>query len=175
MIEQAEKNAEKHGARVKFYNAGYKDIPEMFNESFDIAVSLGNTIANVSSDEIGPAADTLYRILKPGGRVVIQILNYQRIKKNNERIVNITKNETETFIRFYDFLDKNINFNILRFTTDNTKNRSLNTVTLYPYTETELRNLFQQNNFRDIESYGSLNKEGYQSASSPDLIISAFK
>jgi glycine/sarcosine N-methyltransferase len=175
MIEQAEKNAEKHEAKIKFYNSGYNDIPEMFNESFDIAVSLGNTIANIHSDEIEHAAGTLYRILKPGGRALIQILNYERIKKNNERIVNITKNETETFVRFYDFPGKDIIFNILRFTTDNPKYRSMDSVTLYPYTETELKNILQQNNFRDIEAYGNLGREPYNISESADLVISAVK
>jgi glycine/sarcosine N-methyltransferase len=175
MIEKAEQNAEKHGAKIKFYNSDFEGIPEIFNSSFDLVVSLGNTIANVTSDNIEKAAARIYDILKPGGRVVIQILNYERIKKNNERIVNITKNDTSTFVRFYDFPDKNINFNILRFTTDNPKERNMDTITLYPYSEGELRTYLEKNKFRDIEVYGSLSQKEYISGESSDLVVSAYK
>jgi glycine/sarcosine N-methyltransferase len=174
MIEKAEKNAERYEAKIKFYNSGFSGIPEMFFSSFDIVVSLGNTIANIPPENISTAVGTIFDILKPGGIGVIQILNYERLKRNNERIVNITKNETDTYIRFYDFLEKNINFNILRFNSENPKKRSMDTVTLYSYTEPELRTLFQQNNFKDIEAYGNLNKDPF-SDESPDLIITVKK
>jgi glycine/sarcosine N-methyltransferase len=174
MIEKAEQNAEKYGARIKFYNSGFEGIPEIFNSSFDIVVSLGNTLANVPSDNLSAAVNRMNIILKAGGTAVIQILNFEKLKRNNERIVNITRNDTTTFVRFYDFLEKNINFNILRFDNSDPKNRNLDTVMLYPYSAAELRTSFQQAGFKDIEIFGSLNKDDY-SADSNDLILKAIK
>jgi glycine/sarcosine N-methyltransferase len=175
MIEKAEQNAEKYGAKIKFYNAGFDGMPDIFNNSFDLVVSLGNTIANVPSESLNTSISAIYTLLKPGGKAVVQILNYEKLKSNNDRIINITRNETTTFIRFYDFLDKNINFNILRFTTANPKERIMDTVMLYPYSEQELIAYFQKAGFREVETYGSLGMDNYSPAESNDLVLKAIK
>jgi len=175
MLEQAKTNAEKYGIKIKFYNSSFPAIPAIYDSSFDLAVSLGNTIANINRDQINTSLNRLYNILKPGGRSVIQILNFERLKKKNDRIVNITIKENVYYIRFYDFLDGVINFNILRFNADNMKERKLETTTLYPYSSDELAEYFSKNAFSKIEIFGSLDKDNFDKDNSPDIVISAFR
>jgi len=175
MIEEAEKNIKQAGAKVKFYNTSISGIPRSFDNSFDLAVSLGNTLANIPAGEISFSIQRLYEILTPGGRLLLQILNYEKLKKSNERIINITNKDNNYFIRFYDFFENYINFNILKFDSTDTGKRSLNTTPLYPYSADELNGILQKNNFRKIELFGSLKMDAFDQAKSPDVIISAYK
>jgi glycine/sarcosine N-methyltransferase len=175
MIEQARNNAEKYEARVKFYVSPFHLIPDIYNSSFDFAVSLGNTVANITPAEINNSIRRLNEILKDGGRAVIQILNYDYLKEKNERIVNITKKDDICFVRFYDFFDSYINFNIVRFNINKTSDRQMDTTRLYPYTKDELVKILEENSFRNIEAFGSMKKDPFEKKSSADLVLTADK
>ncbi len=175
MIAEAELNARKYAPEIRFHNISVTAVPESFYNSFDVAVSLGNTISNIPFTEISAAVNKLYAVLKSGGRLVIQVLNYSALREKNERILNITHKDDTYFIRFYDFLENHINFNILKFNSGNSSKRSLVTTPLYPYTQERLITLLLTNNFRNVASCGSLAMEAFDKKTSRDLVLSAYK
>ena len=83
-------------------------------------------LANIPFTKIEKSVAKLFKLLKKDGRVLIQILNYEKILKEKERIVNITKKDDEYFIRFYDFEKKDLTFNILKFNADQTSRERIN-------------------------------------------------
>ena len=171
MIRKAEQNARKQMLKVKFENQSAIKINEKHNNRFDLVVSLGNTFVNISESELLPSIKKCKKLLKNGGLFVIQILNYKKILKENGRIIKISSNNDKYFIRFYDFCDRRVQFNILTFEKSNPENSELISTQVYPYTPEFLKSVFLIAGFRQIKIYSSLRREKFLSSSSHDLFI----
>jgi len=175
MIKTANENAAKYGVKINFYNNSIDNIPSKFHNRYDIAVSLGNSIANVEKKYLLKSFKKIYYILKPGAVFIIQILNFPAIKKVNNRIVNITKNPPNVYVRFYDSFSMPMNFNILRFDENNPKDFELLTTTLYPYEKEFFLSQIKKAGFKKVSKYSDLSKNKYQKYISKDLILVAQK
>ena len=175
MINTARTNSEKYNCKIDFYNFGANEIPKTFYNKFDLVVSLGNTLANIPFGKIAISVVKLFKLLKKDGRVLIQILNYEKILSEKERIVNITNKDDEYFIRFYDFRKKDLTFNILRFNADHTTKKELISTKIFPYTAKELKKYFKEAEFKKIELFGGLDKKPFNAKTSNDLISFAQK
>ena len=104
MLEVAKENVERVKAKVTFHNQSIDSISEDFDDQFDLVVSLGNTFANIGKEQLVKSLQRCKQILKPQGILLIQILNYEKILSEKQRIVNITEGDDKYFIRFYDFI-----------------------------------------------------------------------
>ncbi|MDA3860714.1 MAG: class I SAM-dependent methyltransferase [Melioribacteraceae bacterium] len=141
MIEKAEINAENENRIINFYNYSAQDIPDSFNSKFDFVCSLGNTVANIPPKDISATIKRFTELLESSGKLLFHILNYEKIIRVNERIVNINKGEKDYIIRFYDFEKDFINFNILKFDSENPKQKNLISTKVYPHSLELLMNL----------------------------------
>ncbi len=175
MIKLAEKTAAERGFNVNFYNFAIEDIPKQFDDKYSFICSLGNTIANVDSKNLTRAFQKIQKILQPNGRALIHILNFDLILSEKERIVNITEKGDTHFIRFYDFIDDHIVFNILKFTNENPKKYKLISTKLFPHTFKTIFEDLNRSNFSNLDFYGSFNFEMFDIANSKDLLISITK
>ncbi len=175
MINTARTNSEKNNCKIDFHTFGANEIPKTYYNKFDLVVSLGNTLANIPFTKIEKSIARLFKLIKNDGRVLIQILNYEKILSEKERIVNITKNDDEYFIRFYDFEKKNLTFNILKFNSDQTTKKEMISTKVFPYTAKEFKKVFREAGFKKIELFASLDKRPFDAKTSNDLILFAHK
>ena len=175
MINTARINSNKHKCKIDFFNFSANEIPKTFYNKYDLVVSLGNTLANIPFTKIEKSIAKLFKLLKNDGRVLIQILNYEKILSEKERIVNITKKDDEYFIRFYDFGKNDLTFNILKFNTDQTSRKELISTKIFPYTSKELKKVFKEAGFKKIELFGGLDKQPFVAKTSTDSILFAQK
>jgi SAM-dependent methyltransferase len=175
MIEKAMQNAREENKNAKFFNHTAQEIPESFNSNFDFICSLGNTVANISHDDIAVTIKRFSDLLNQNGKLLFHILNYERILRVNERIVNIGKDENDCIVRFYDFEKDHINFNILKFEIDNPKSRKLISTKVYPHSLKLFLDLLKQNGFKIIEVFGDLRKNAFNSETSNDIYLFAEK
>jgi ubiquinone/menaquinone biosynthesis C-methylase UbiE len=175
MIEKAEQTAVKSRAKISFLKSSADEIPAVYNNSFSMVASLGNTIANLNEMQVEKAIKVIYNLLQPAGIFLMQVLNFTRILKDKERIVNITRSGEYFYTRFYDFEEKNIKFNILKFNRANTTDRSLNTSALYPHSYQYLSDLLMAAGFSGIKLWENFNRKLFEPAASKDLIIEAVK
>jgi ubiquinone/menaquinone biosynthesis C-methylase UbiE len=176
MINQAKVNAKNAGVEnINFHKSSIEKIPASYHNKFDLAVSLGNTLANINEKKLHDAVAKINKLLNKNGVIVIQVLNYAKLIKENDRIVNINSADNELFIRFYDFLPGYINFNILKINNRDYLKRDLYTTTVYPHGTAIFSALLKKNNFRNIKFYGSLDFSPYKRYHSKDLIITAEK
>jgi glycine/sarcosine N-methyltransferase len=175
MINTAKVNSKKQNGIIDFYNFAADEIPKTFYNEFDLVVSLGNTLANIPLDKINKSVAKFYKMTKIDGKVLIQILNYEKILKEKERIVNITKKDNEYFIRFYDFGKKDLTFNILKFNVDQTSQKELISTKIFPYTSQKLKRVFKEAGFKKIELFGGLYKKPFDAKTSNDLVLFAQK
>ena len=175
MISKAKVNSEIQKKTIEFYNYAADEIPKSFYNKFDLVISLGNTFANIPYSKIEKSIKRIFKLVKNDGSVLIQILNYAKILKEKERVVNITKKDGEYFIRFYDFGNNDLTFNILRFNADHSSKKELISTKIFPYKSKELKKIFKVAGFKDIKIYGSLDKKPFDTISSNDLILFATK
>jgi len=170
-----EKAIETNTGNIKFSEFPISEIPEEYYNKFDFITSLGNTISNISNEDISSSINNIFRLLKGNGRVIIQIVNYNRLIAKEERILNIASKGDKTYIRFYDYFEDHINFNILSFTTELPENRSLITTKVYHHKSELLKKLFKAAGFTSINIYGDLNKSQFDVVTSKDIVVVAEK
>ncbi len=64
---------------------GLRDLPFDEKASFEAVICLGNTVASLlSAAELGAGLGEMARVLGPGGRAVIQTVNYDRLAATGE-------------------------------------------------------------------------------------------
>ncbi len=175
MIRKARENARANMQEIDFICSGLEKIPLSYKQKFDIALLLGNTFANISPEKIERSIGKVYKILNSGGKFVLQILNYTRILRNEEKIVGINSKNDFTFVRYYDFHSDHLNFNILKFNSAYPDDRKVSFTKIFPYKKKFLINELKKSGFRKIKCFGSLSLDKFSSLSSKDLIILAEK
>ncbi len=175
MIEKAKINSRKFNLNSKFLNYSLDKIPGKFDNKFDVAVSLGNSLALVVEKKLCKTIKRIYTILKPKGVFIFQILNYTAIKKENNRIVNISQTTQNVYVRFYDLFEMPLNFNILKFDKSNPKDFELLTTKLFPYDKEILVSVLKKTGFKRIKAYSSLKRDNFYKNSSKDLVVVAYK
>lgn len=175
MIEKARINAKNRKLKIKFFNTPVQNLGYNEYNKLDIVVSLGNAIANISPKILNRIFKKVYKLLKPSGRLLIQILNYESVRKYGKRIVNITRGNENIYVRFYDFEQGSLRFNILTVKDKVLQDYNLITTELYEHKKRELKELLTNNGFTRIKYYSDFNKSKFVSKSSKDLIIIAEK
>jgi SAM-dependent methyltransferase len=175
MLDKAKLNAISRGLVLDFYQFGASQIPNDLNSNFDIVISFGNTFANIETELFQSSIKKCYDLLNEQGSIFIQVLNYELILKEKKRIVNITESEEHFFIRFYDFTEEDIKFNILKFSRTDIKENKLITTTVHPYTVNDFNNSLLQAGFKSVKLFSDSNRNKFDEHNSKDLIIEAVK
>ncbi len=173
MLKIARHNAAQRGVDVEWIHSSMQDLFEHSHKKFDVVFCLGNSLPHLlTKADIETAVTNFAALLNHNGIFVAQLLNYQRIMKNRDRIVNISKNGDQNIIRFYDFDQQLVQFNILTFQWIKDKAaHKLQSTVLFPYTKQDLVEVLLQQGFKGIESYGGMNFEPFKKDTSDNLVI----
>jgi len=175
MVQKAKLNARKRNLKIIFSNSPVQNLGNLHNLKYDFVVSLGNAIANINQEKLNKIFNRVNKLIKPGGSFLIQILNYESIRKSDKRIVNITRSKDSIFVRFYDFGKAGLKFNMLKVNDKVLQEYNLITTDLYEYKKRDLKRLLAKSGFSKIKFYSDLNKSVFNSKTSKDLIILAEK
>ena len=177
MLDTAKKNSLAYGLDIAFVNSGMDKMVCNMDTKFDLIMCMGNTLPHL------PDKEKLYsmligckQLLHPGGHLVLNLLNYDRILRSKERIVGITRNKNHEFIRFYDFRKPYVNFNILEIDWNaGIPSHKIISTQLYPYTNMELKSALAEADFKDFSVYGGLKFERYNPEESRSILITAVR
>jgi glycine/sarcosine N-methyltransferase len=184
MIAQARANASAAGAEVLFEQSCFGGMRRTFGaESFDALLCLGNSLPHAGSPSgVSAALGDFAACLKPGGLLILQNRNFDRVFAARERWID-PQSRTEDgrewlFIRFYDFEpDGSITFHILtlRREAGGSWDQSAASTRLWPLREADLLAAVDQAGFEAVEKSGSMQAKPFDSGNSPDLIVAAKK
>jgi SAM-dependent methyltransferase len=175
MIVEAKLNATKYNVNIKAHVHSFSSLPKSFSKKFNSVVSVGNTIAHLNSNQLKKAIKKMYGVLLPDGKIFMHILNYSLIRKQNTKINNIAKRDGKIIIRFYDFSDDKLQFNILSFPVDSPKNYKLVTTPHYPHTKREINFYLKNAGFKKIKFMKNFSGEQFNDKDSKDVFIQAIK
>lgn len=175
MIKLAQVNAANAGVKVDFMQATTVDMLADHKSKFDSILCLGNTLPHILDEEkLRGTMAAAKSLLAPGGHLILQLLNYERILAQQERIVGIRKAGARTFVRFYDFNEPLLRFNILTIAeTAEKPQHQLISTDLYPWRRTELLDLLDSLQYRDLETAANLGGGTFDASASTDLVIFA--
>ena len=173
MINKAKQNADHENTKINFINKSITEIGEEHFNKYDLIVSLGNSLANLNSDQLEISIQIMKNMLRKNGKVLLQILNYIPILKDKKKIINITGDKNFQFVRFYDIMDDWLQFNVLRYSIDNPTEHNLISTKIYPHIFSDFVKLLENAGFQKINFFGGLNKSSLDKNLSKDLVISA--
>lgn len=182
MIKIAKNNAEQAQVIVNFANIGFGQFSESFGESnFDGIICLGNSLPHILDEQsLLIAVNDFYQALRPGGKLIIQNQNFDRILRDRTRWLPLETYKKGSniwlFSRFYDFEpDGLLSFNIIMITNqkDGDFKQQVLSTRLWPLKKQELIKHLTQVGFKDITLYGDLQGSDYNINNSGNLVITA--
>lgn len=139
-----------------------------YKPCFDTVVCCGNTLAHVNHyPHAVVVMRSLFSMLKPQGKALIQILNYEKILSEKPFALPEIKTQSCTFERHYDYNGDNITFTG-HLSCDGRRAKS--SVQLYPLLPKELLELGFRSGFRTVEFFGGFDRSGFDMEDSFMLI-----
>lgn len=176
MLRMTEENARTYHVEIKTLRAAFQDIPAAWREMFDAVFVMGNSLPHLLSyQELADSLRSLMAVLRPGGRLIAQCLNYDRILNRKDHILNAREVNGDLITRKYDYDSDGIRFSIVtqkRGKTDKPEKRE--SVRLRPILKDELMDLLQDvGTTPDV--FGNILLGAYDPSTSLDLIVVATK
>lgn len=138
--------------------------------AFDGIYCIGNTLVHL--EDVRQVIRDFHQMLKPGGVLVIQILNYDKIMRERPEGLPLIENERVRFERYYDYLDEGICFkSVLTIKGDEDLTLSAETM-LYPLGRNALERALTEAGFGSVEWFSGFDGSEYDEAAMP-LIVRA--
>lgn len=143
---------------------------------FDAVLCFGNTLVHLHTPKsINQMLNGVFKVLKPGGQFLLQILNYDYILSEKVSELPLIETENIRFIRKYMFEENNP---LIRFQTElvlKKENKSvLNETPLFALQSVELIGLLKNAGFKEIELFSSFKSEPFEGKHLP-LVVSCKK
>lgn len=175
MIANANRHAKELNSPVNFHEGDFQTLAQDIAGKYDAVFCLGNSLSHLlHDDEIIASLANFASLLKPGGHLFVQILNYDRILAKKERVQFVKDVGNTTFVRFYDYEQKLIRFNVLRLEKNGeTIVDTLVSVLLRPLRKVELETMLRRVGLTDSSCFGGISLEQFVPETSKDLFIIA--
>jgi len=180
MVRLAEERAGgRSGAR--FVQAGFGYLKERVGEIFDVVTCLGNTLPHaLTRPDLERALRDMAAVLKPGGLLAIQQLNYDRILREKRRFLGVSSGMRSgvehLFFRFYDYDGPRLTFNVVTLKkTDEKWEYRVGSTQLQAITRQDLAESLAAVGFESVRWFGSYSGEPFDPESSGDLVVIAAK
>jgi len=176
MLEIARQKALLKNKPIEFIKHNMLNLSSIKFDSFDGIVCFGNTLVHLDGlNEVEVFLKEAYIKLNKNGKLLLQIINYDRILNENIKSLPTIENDEIKFIRNYDYLKHidRINFKTV-LTIKKTGTTIHNEQKLLPITEIDLVKILYKVGFELLNSYGSFKKDTLN-INSIQLIIEAIK
>ncbi len=146
-------------------------------DEYDLVLCIGNSLAHLinKQDIIRLLGDCL-AILKQGGKLIVQIVNFDRFLRNRiKNLPEIVRDKVGiTFIRQYEYSagpHNLINFvSELKIQRGNKEESLINSIPLLPLKSRELKSMVEGAGFREIDLFGDFSEADYSSGSPATVI-----
>jgi len=180
MLGAARRRAGNLGLNVRWLPARMEKLGGAGLAPADGIVCLGNSIPHLLTERaLQSALRAFHKLLSTNGLLALQLLNYERVMKRAERIVEINRAGDCEFVRFYDLPSRpggKLVFNVLRieWTADEPRH-TLDATVLKPYTVCGLRKSLENCGFRNVQVYGGVRFQAYDAEESETVLLTAVR
>lgn len=187
MIAQARENARAAGVEVDLQAAAFGELASRFTGPFDALTCLGNSLPHLIDDSsLAAALSDFASLLRPGGVLVIQNRNYDRLLRDRQRFMPPAAREDsegETlFLRIIDFppsaenAGETIEFTIVTLKKrGGSWNHTVRTTPLRAIRRATIEQALGAAGFASIKVYGSFAMAPYDAPDTGDLVAVSIK
>ncbi len=174
MLEILARHAKDMGLEVTTVASDLAELPARLASRFDGVFTLGNTLAHFLSPGALVSVLTGFRqVLRQGGIMFAQILNYRKILVSRDQIIGTTEADGYRFTRRYEYGQKLIRFTITREDITGRIPPDVVSADLYPLLETEFEEALRTAGFDEIRMFGGISMDPYDATRSKDLVVMA--
>lgn len=182
MLAFARRLASAQGADVQFIPARFEQVTARAAGPFDGVYCVGNSLAAAgSADAVRAAIAHFARVLVPGGRLVVQVLNFSKLLREVARGGALTGPQSATidgreYVTIKLFAADPPRLVLTAVTLWREEDRWQKHVTrgrLWPVRNSELSSAMREAGLRIVARYGNYRREPYRAATSQDLIVVA--
>jgi 2-polyprenyl-3-methyl-5-hydroxy-6-metoxy-1,4-benzoquinol methylase len=178
MIDRARANAAALDLDVAFEVAGFGQMAGL-GRSFDAVLCLGNSLPHLLTEAaVDEALADLVAVLRPGGVLVMQNRNFDRVWARQERFMPPQSyqagEEEQIFVRFYDFQAETITFHMIRLqrAADGWE-QQVQATELRPILADDLTTALGRAGFGEVMCYGGYEGKAFDPEQSGDLVTVA--
>ena len=141
-------------------------------ERFDAVFCMGNTIVHAASAaEAQKTIGGLLDLLNPGGLLVVQLLNFEKILIERPRVISLKTVGDVSYTRYYSYLDDAIVFKILTMRRKDTRvTRTLIATRLCPLRREDLIEPLTSHGLIPL-FYGGIDFSAFDAARSKDILL----
>ncbi|SHE82188.1 class I SAM-dependent methyltransferase [Alkalibacter saccharofermentans] len=173
MIDALKDKVKGQKLNIRAHKMNMMDISAL-KTSFDLAYCIGNSLVHLDSvQQVTGFLKEAKKVLKKG-KLVIQIINYDRILKQDIKSLPTIENKEAglTFERLYRFdkVENKVYFKTILNVDENTYD---NEIPLLPLTSDELESSLKEAGFEDVVMYGDFKKSPYDKDESYALVAVA--
>jgi ubiquinone/menaquinone biosynthesis C-methylase UbiE len=176
MIAMAKSNTKNTGNHLQFLQMNMMDLEVYFEEnSIDGLICFGNTLVHLSSlKQVSNFLKTARKVLKPNGKLLIQIVNYDSVFTQQITQLPLIENDEIIFERNYTFrsLTKLIDFHTT-LTVKKSGKQIKNKVVLLPILHSELKQLLTDTGFKNHHFFGNFTQQAFD-VNSQALVVTAW-
>lgn len=160
--------------KVNGNNPGFRtgnmiDLDELYQGyQFDLALCFGNTLVHLPGEKsMLNFFEAVFRKLKPGGRFLGQILNYNLIIGEQRIHLPLIDTDLLTFVREYAYPGNDTIRFITRLILKREGKILENEISLYPLMKSDLEKLLGLAGFSKLRFYSSFSGDAYQKTALP--------
>ena len=167
------------GRPIEWVEAGFGETFGLLDRSFDAVTCLGNSWPHVLTDRLAAsAAEDLAQLVRPGGVLVIQQLNYAAMRLRGERLmgpqVRVIDGRETLFLRIFDLDRDPIRFTMVRMAKGaegwtreewETEHRA--------WSREEMEGLLRGAGFAAVEFLGDFSRSRFEPETSDQMIVVA--
>jgi glycine/sarcosine N-methyltransferase len=192
MIEQAKVNARAAGVELDLEVAGFGGIAAHIRGPFDAVTCLGNSLPHLLDDaSLAAALADFATLLRPGGLLVIQNRNYDRLLRERQRFMPPSSREDESgetiYLRITDFplpssppaavterAEETLGFTIVTLRKkEGAWSQSVQTTPLRALRKATLEKALKTAGFSPVTTFGGFDRSPYDAPGAADLVALA--
>ncbi len=176
MLEVARAKAHVAPVSTWFIQAGMLElVAELGRHSTDRLICFGNTLPHLNNEtEVSEFVRQAALVLKPGGLLMLQIINYDRIFDQNLQGLPTIEDDEIRFERIYRYEPGSIH---VRFITRLKLKKSglevENEVPLFAIRPGQLRRILEEFGFGGIQEFGNFKRAEFTNQSQPYIVTAA--
>jgi len=177
MLAKTSAHARDMNVRIRTINSSFQDLASYTAMKFDAVFCLGNSLVHLlDTTDLEITLKNFSSMLTPGGILIVQVLNYEKILAEKKNIQNLREHGGVMIQREYEYEGKFIVFTIRqRHSGGKESHERAITIRLRPLIRTDIIPMMASSGFASIQTYGGISMIDFDPASSKDLVILAKK
>ncbi len=175
MIEELKNKAVEGNLQINAFCENMLELSDNIKSQYDLAFCIGNSLVHLDREkEIQSFLKDMKSMLRKSGKLVIQIINYDRVLSQNITSLPTIENQEVglTFQRIYKY-DKNLNKVLFKTILQVDGQNLENEIPLYPLLSEDLIKILNSVGFKEVSLYGDFKGNKFNKDDSYALVIVA--